>query len=75
MSDLSPRLKRALELVYGVDGVAAVKLWQWDGRVAVAVRPLAAHAAPELLGRVEAAVAALREPGEAWDFGVLDEEA
>ncbi len=75
---LPPRLKRTLELVYGVDGVVAARVWQWtenrgrDERVAVAVRPSATTSAPDILRRVEAAVEAMREPGEAWEFGLLD---
>jgi len=62
-----------LELVYGVEGVVAARVWQWPGRVAVAVRGSSASTPIELVSRVEAAVAALREPGETWEFGVLDD--
>jgi PhoPQ-activated pathogenicity-related protein len=73
-----PRLKRTLELVYEVDGVVAARVWQWtenrgrDERVAVAVRSNATSCPTEVLRRVEAAVEAMREPGEAWEFGLLD---
>ncbi|MBK6694914.1 MAG: hypothetical protein IPG50_22295 [Myxococcales bacterium] len=74
MSDaLPPRLRRTLELVYGVDGVAGAKVWLWEGGVAVGVKASPAAAADELLRRVESAVAGLREPGEKWEFGLLDE--
>ena len=73
-----PRLRRTLELVYNVDGVVAARVWQWtenlgrDERVAVAVRPNATSSPADVLRRVEAAVEAIREPGEAWEFGLLD---
>ena len=73
-----PRLRRTLELVYSVDGVVAARVWQWtenlgrDERVAVAVRANATSSPTDVLRRVEAAVEAIREPGEAWEFGLLD---
>jgi hypothetical protein len=70
---LPPRLRRTLELVYAVEGVLAARVWQTPGRVAVGVRGGSASAEAELLRRVEAAVAGLRELGETWDFGILDE--
>lgn len=74
MSELPPRLRRCLELVYGVEGVSAARVWLWDGAVAVGIRPAPSSAPDEILKRVEAAVAGLREPGETWDFGLLTEE-
>jgi hypothetical protein len=59
--------------VYAVEGVVAARVWQTPERFAVGVRGGAASAEAELLRRVEAAVAGLREPGETWDFGILDE--
>jgi hypothetical protein len=70
--DLPPRLRRALELVYGVEGVVAARVWQTPSCFAVGVRGGAATAPSDLLRRVEAAVAGLRQPGEAWEFGILD---
>jgi hypothetical protein len=70
--DLSPRLRRTLELVYAVEGVVAARVWQWAGRVAVGVRG-AELTSPDLIVRVEAAVAGLREAGEVWDFGILED--
>jgi hypothetical protein len=73
-----PRLRRTLEIVYGVDGVVAARVWQWtenrgrDEKVAVAVRANATSCPTEVLRRVEAAVESIREPGEAWEFGLLD---
>jgi hypothetical protein len=73
-----PRLRRTLEIVYGVDGVVAARVWQWtenlgrDEKVAVAVRANAACSPSDVLRRVEMAVESLREPGEAWEFGLLD---
>ena len=76
MTDASPRMRRILEIVYAIDGVNGARVWEWpdDGktRVAVAVRPAPTTSVGELLSRVEASVAGLREPGESWDFGVLD---
>lgn len=68
-----PRLRRTLELVYGVEGVSAARVWQWDGVVAVGVRPAPACAPDDVLRRVEAAVAGLRDPGESWEFGLLED--
>jgi hypothetical protein len=74
-SELSPKLRRILELVYGVEGVIAARIWQWSGRIAVGVRGGMATAPSDLIPRVEAAVAGLREPDEAWEFGILDEKS
>ena len=71
-TELPPRLRRTLELVYGVQGVTAARVWHWPGRVAVGIRPGAFAAPSELLNRVERAVAGLREPEETWDFGLLE---
>jgi len=71
---LPPRIRRTLELVYGVEGVTAARVWHWPGRVHVGVRPAMLSAPSELLRRVEHAVAGLREPEETWDFGLLDGE-
>ncbi len=72
-SALPPRLRRTLELVYGVEGVVAARVWQAPGRIAVGVRGGAATGPSDLLRRVESAVAGLREPGETWEFGILDD--
>lgn len=72
VTTLPPRLRRTLELVYGVQGVTAARVWQWEGRVHVGVRPAMLSAPGELLRRVENAVSGLREPEESWDFGLLD---
>ena len=69
---LPPRIRRTLELVYGVEGVTAARVWHWPGRVSVGVRPAMMSAPSELLRRVEHAVAGLREPEETWDFGMLE---
>jgi len=69
---LSPRLKRTLEIVYGVEGVAGARVWVWPGRVAVGVRPSPMTSPHDLLRRVESAVAGLKEQGESWEFGLLD---
>jgi hypothetical protein len=76
--ELSPRMRRMLEIVYAVDGVAAARVWQWPGdgglskTIAIAVRPAPRTSPQELLQRVEAAVAGMREPDEEWEFGLLE---
>ncbi len=70
----SLRLERTLELVYGVEGVIAARVWQWTGRVAIGIRG-GTSTTSALLRRVESAVAGLREPGEVWEFGVLEDPA
>jgi hypothetical protein len=74
-SDLPPRVKRTLELVYGVEGVTAARVWQWEKRVAVGVRGASGTAPAELLRRVEVAISGIREPDEAWEFGFLEDDA
>jgi hypothetical protein len=71
---LPPRVERALELAYRVEGVIAARVWQWPGRVAVGVVAGKSASPADLLRRVEAAVSVLREPDELWDFGILDGE-
>jgi hypothetical protein len=72
---LPPRIRRTLELVYGVEGVVAARVWHSTGRVAIGVRGGQATTPQELLRRIEAAVAGLREPDELWDFGILEDAA
>ncbi len=76
-TELSPRRRRRLDIVYAVDGVAAARVWQWPAetgvkRIAVAVRPSPRASPQELLQRVESAVSGLREPDESWEFGLLE---
>lgn len=73
--ELSPRVRRILQSVYAIEGVAAARVWLWEQKVAVGVRGTHAISAPELLRRVETTVAPLREPDETWDFGLLEEDA
>jgi hypothetical protein len=74
-SDLDPRMRRTLELVYQVEGVVAAKVWAMPNRMAVGVRIGAGHGPPEVLARIDAVTLPLREPGEQWDFGLLDGDA
>ena len=67
-SDLPPRLRRALELVYAVEGVAEARVWMSPGKVSVGVRSQSLDA----LSRVEHAVLPLKEPGEEWSFGWME---
>jgi hypothetical protein len=53
--------------------VVGARVWVTPGRIAVGVRGGAATAPADLLRRVELAVAGLREPGETWDFGFLED--
>jgi hypothetical protein len=68
----SPRLKRTLEVVYGVEGVTCARVWLWPGSVAVGVTPSPLTSPHDLLLRVEAAISGLREQGEIWEFGLLE---
>lgn len=71
-------MRRMLEIVYAVDGVAAARVWQLPAEgtvkktIAIAVRPSPRASPQELLQRVEAAVAGMREPDESWEFGLLE---
>jgi hypothetical protein len=71
--ELPPRVRRILEQVYAVEGVAAARVWLWEGKVALGVRGTSAISPQELLRRVESATISLREPGEEWEYGLLDE--
>ena len=72
VDDLDPRVRRALQVVYQIQGVVAAKVWAMPDRVAVGIRIGAGHGSADVLARVEASTAGLREPGEVWDFGLLD---
>ena len=75
-TELPPRLRRTLELVYSVDGVVGARVWQWsegdDAKIAVAIRASTTSSPPEVLLRVQSAVDPMREPGESWEFGLMD---
>ncbi len=71
--ELTPALRRIVEVVYGVDGVVAARVWQSPDRIVVGARGGAGTAPEELLRRVEMAVVGLREPGVSWEFGWLQE--
>jgi hypothetical protein len=74
MSDLPPRLRRALEIVYAVEGVAGARVWELDdGTVAIGVRPSPLATPLELVRRVDKALDSLREDGGQWEVGLLDE--
>lgn len=75
LTDLDPRVRRTLELVYQVEGVVAAKVWAMPERVAVGVRIGQGHGPAEVLSRIEAVTSGLREPGESWDFGLLETDA
>lgn len=67
------KLERALEVVYGVEGVVGARVWEGEGLVAVGVRTAPNTSADDVLRRVKDAVRRLREPGERWEFGLIDE--
>jgi hypothetical protein len=72
--ELPARLRRALELVYAVEGVTAARVWKWDQQVAVGVRGAHGTLASDLLRRVEATLAGVREPDETWNFGLIEDD-
>jgi hypothetical protein len=73
--ELPPKVRRALELAYAVEGVVSARVWQWPGCVAVGIRGSGSSSAADLLRRVQTAVAGLRNPDESWEFGILDDES
>jgi hypothetical protein len=68
---LPPRLRRAIELIYQVEGVTGARVWHWAGRIAVGLSLTATSTPAEVFGRVAAAVAPLKEGDETWEFGLL----
>lgn len=74
-TDLDPRIRRTLELVYQVEGVLAAKVWAMPDRVAVGVKLGSGHGPTEVIARLEQVTLGLREPGETWDFGLLEGDA
>ncbi|MEI7891873.1 MAG: hypothetical protein WCI05_02210 [Myxococcales bacterium] len=73
-SPISPRLRRVLELVYGVEGVTGARVWQWENCVAVGVRGGVATSPSELLARVSNVLVPLQQPDEQWEIGLLVDE-
>jgi hypothetical protein len=72
-AELPPRLRRILELVYQIEGVAGARVWQWSGKIAIGVRPTPTSSSTTILYRVQTALAPLREPEEQWEFGLLED--
>jgi hypothetical protein len=72
MSELPEKVRRVLEIVYAIEGVSAARVWQWPGRVAVAVKGSGASE-DALLQRVSTALNALKEVDEEWEFGILQD--
>ncbi len=68
---LPPRLRRALDLIYQVEGVTGAQVWQWAGRVAVGLSLTATSTPSEVFGRVRSVIAPLQDGEEIWDFGLL----
>lgn len=69
----TPAARRIVEVVYGVEGVVAARVWHAPGKVVVGVRGGRDTSPDELLARVERAVVGLKDPGVTWDFGWLEE--
>jgi hypothetical protein len=79
VAPLSPRIRRVLEHVYGVEGVLGVRVTEFPGEggavlVAIGVRVAPTENPHATLRRVEQAVAHLRQPGETWELGLLGDE-
>ena len=72
---LDPRVRHILELVYEVEGVVAAKVWALPGQVAIAVRVGSRHGSSDVIAHIANVTLGLREPGEAWDFGILEGDA
>jgi hypothetical protein len=72
-AELPPRLRRAIEVVYALEGVVAVRIWQWPGTVALGVIT-APPGSEDILRRVDTVTTPLREPGETWELGLLESD-
>lgn len=69
---IDPRVRKIIEAVYEVEGVVGAKVWVLPGHVAVALRVGNRHGASDVIAQVVTATTSLRDPDEAWDFGLLD---
>ncbi len=74
-TNLPLRLRRVLEVAYGVEGVVAARVWQTDQGITVAVTPSPTAGPVHILRLVESALSALQQPGESWNFGLLEPRA
>lgn len=70
---LPPRLRRAIDLIYQVEGVAGAQIWHWAGRIAVGLSLTRPSIPTEVFRRVQSAIAPLQEADETWEFGLLAE--
>ena len=68
----SSRLRRVVDVAYQVDGVLGVRAWVLPEGVTVAVQVSPRAGPTDVLRTVEAALAALREPGEQLHVGLMD---
>ena len=68
------KLERALEITYAIEGVVAARVWEADGLIAVGIRAAASVNGDEVLRRVEEALRRLKDPGEIWELGLIDDE-
>jgi hypothetical protein len=69
---IDPRVRKILEAVYEVEGVVGAKVWVLPAHVAVALRVGNRYGASDVIAHVVTATSSLRDPDEAWDFGLLD---
>ena len=72
--EVKERMRQALEAVYGIEGVLGARVWDCEGTIAVGVRPSSHASTSQILQRVERAIKPLREPGETWEVGLLEED-
>jgi hypothetical protein len=66
-----PRLRRAMELIYLVEGVTGAQIWCCTDRIAVGLSLTATSNPSEVFERARSAVAPLQEGDETWEFGLL----
>ena len=71
MPDPEARLRRAVELAYGVDGVVAARVWRCESDFFVGV--VAACGPDVVLRAVTSPIAGLAQPEETWSVGLLQD--
>jgi hypothetical protein len=67
------RMMRAVELVYGVEGVVASRVWETEEGVCVGVRIAPQENLFEVQRRVREAVLPLAREGESFFVGILED--
>jgi hypothetical protein len=71
--ELPPRLRRAIDLIYQVEGVTGAQIWHWAGRIAVGLSLTRPSIPAEVFRRAQSAIAPMQEANETWEFGLLVE--